>query len=322
MLTTRELEALAKALAPAVAGVVKSLTARIDELERQVRDLPAPVDIDIDELVKSAASLVQIPSADDIAALVVIPEPIKGDPGKDAEPVDLESLAKAAAELVQIPEVRDGEPGLDGSSVSVDDLRPVIAELLDEAVKSLPEPAEPKHGEDGRDAIHLEILPAIDAEKSYARSTYAKHNGGLWRAFEKTSGMRGWECIVEGIAELSIEQAGERSFKALATLSSGSVTEKSLAIPAQIYRGVFKAGEYEPGDVVTWGGSAWHCEEATSDKPGEIASKGWTLAVKRGRDGKDGKNGIDKTAAVKLIPGAGYQPEPFDGPVAHPPRTR
>lgn len=300
MLTERELEALAKALAPAVAGIVKSLTARIDDLERQLKELPAPVDIDLVELAQSAASLVQIPSADDIAALIVIPEPIPGEKGKDAEPVDLESLAKAAAELVRIPEVRDGEPGLDGSSVSVDDLRPVIAELLGEAVKSLPRPAEPKHGEDGRDAIHLEILPAIDAEKSYARGTYAKHSGGLWRAFEKTTGMRGWECIVEGIAELSIEQAGERSFKALATLSSGAVTEKSLTIPAQIYRGVFKSGEYEPGDVVTWGGSAWHCEEVTSDKPGEVGSKGWTLAVKRGRDGKDGKHGIDKTAAVKL----------------------
>lgn len=300
MLTTRELEALAKALVPAVAGVVKSLTARIDDLERQLKELPAPVEIDLMKIADQVAEMVYVPAAEEIAALVVLPEPIPGEKGKDADPVDLDALAKAAAELVQLPEVKDGERGADGSSVSIDDLRPVMADLLAEAVKSIPAPVEPKDGQDGRDAIHLEILPAIDAEKSYARSTYAKHNGGLWRAFEKTTGMRGWECIVEGIAELSIEQAGERSFKALATLSSGAVTEKSLTIPAQIYRGVFRSGEYEPGDVVTWGGSAWHCEEVTSDKPGEVGSKGWTLAVKRGRDGKDGKHGIDKTAAVKL----------------------
>jgi len=303
VLTTRELEALAKALVPAVAGVVKSLTARIAELEKQVSELPAPVEIDLAELAESAASLVQIPSPDDIAKLVIIPEPIKGDPGQDADPVDLDALAKAAAELVQIPEVKDGERGADGSSVSIDDLRPVMADLLAEAVKSIPAPAQPKDGQDGRDAIHLEILPAIDAEKSYARSTYAKHNGGLWRAFESTQGMRGWECIVEGIAELSIEQTDERGFRALATLSSGAVAEKSIKVPALIYRGVFSPGSYEPGDVVTWAGSAWHCEEATSEKPGEIGSKAWTLAIKRGRDGKDLRDNastFDASKGVKI----------------------
>lgn len=303
MLNTRELEALAKALAPAVAGIVKSLTARIDELEHQVREMPAPSDIE--SLVKSAADaiVVHIPTPEEIASLVVLPEPIPGvpgEPGKDADPVDLDAIAKAAAELVQIPEVKDGEPGKDGTCVDVDDVRSMLAALVSEAVDAIPEPLKPENGKDGRDAIHLEILPSIDEQKNYPRGTYAKHKGGLWRSFESTSGMRGWECIVEGIKSIAIEQQGERSYLAVAELSSGIKTEKSLTIPAQIYRGVFKSGEYEPGDVVTWGGSAWHCEEVTSDKPGEVGSKGWTLAVKRGRDGKDGKHGIDKTAAVKL----------------------
>jgi len=303
VLTTRELEALAKALAPAVAGVVKSLTARIAELEKQIAELPMPSEIEALVKASSDAIVVHIPTPEEIAKLVIIPEPIKGDPGQDAAPVDLDALAKAAAELVQIPEVKDGERGADGSSVSVDDLRPVMAELLAEAIKSLPAPAEPKNGEDGKDAIHLEILPAIDSEKSYARSTYAKHNGGLWRAFERTQGMRGWECIVDGIAEISIEQTGGRSFKALAALSSGAVTEKSISVPALIYRGVFNPGSYEPGDVVTWAGSAWHCEEATSEKPGEIGSKAWTLAIKRGRDGKDLRDNastFDASKGVKI----------------------
>ena len=55
------------------------------------------------------------------------------------------------------------------------------------------------------------------------------------------------------------------------------------------YQGVFQDGKsYDPGDVVTWGGSAWHANEPTVSKPGESA-KAWTLVVKRGRDGKDGK---------------------------------
>jgi len=52
------------------------------------------------------------------------------------------------------------------------------------------------------------------------------------------------------------------------------------------YRGVFLAGaDYQPGDLVTWGGSAWHCNAATTARPGE-AAEAWTLMVKRGRDGK------------------------------------
>jgi hypothetical protein len=44
---------------------------------------------------------------------------------------------------------------------------------------------------------------------------------------------------------------------------------------------------YDAGDVVTCAGSGWVCDAATTAKPGD--SKDWTLFVKRGRDGKDGK---------------------------------
>jgi hypothetical protein len=59
--------------------------------------------------------------------------------------------------------------------------------------------------------------------------------------------------------------------------------------PGLTYQGVYVEGKsYDVGELVTWGGSMWHCNEATELKPGE-GSKAWTLAVKRGRDGKDGK---------------------------------
>lgn len=65
--------------------------------------------------------------------------------------------------------------------------------------------------------------------------------------------------------------------------------EYELTLQHPIYCGVFKEGqEYMPGDMVTWGGSLWHCNERTADKP-DVGP--WTLAVKKGRDGKDAKNG-------------------------------
>jgi hypothetical protein len=57
--------------------------------------------------------------------------------------------------------------------------------------------------------------------------------------------------------------------------------------PTVIYRNVFKEGEqYDQGDMVTWAGSLWHCDKATTSKPG---TDDWTLAAKKGRDGKDAR---------------------------------
>lgn len=54
------------------------------------------------------------------------------------------------------------------------------------------------------------------------------------------------------------------------------------------FEGVYQEGQsYEKGHLVTWAGSSWHCNAATTTKPGD-GSKDWTLMVKRGRDGKDG----------------------------------
>lgn len=57
------------------------------------------------------------------------------------------------------------------------------------------------------------------------------------------------------------------------------------------YRGVWEAGTYDVGNVVTYQGSMWHCNVMTYDPPGD-GSK-WTLCVKRGKSGRNGKNGRD-----------------------------
>lgn len=79
----------------------------------------------------------------------------------------------------------------------------------------------------------------------------------------------------------------------------GDLTEThEFKLPVMIYRGVFsEAANYERGDVVTWGGAMWHCDAdpVEGEAPGKPVegAKGWTLAVKRGRDGKDGQHGKD-----------------------------
>jgi hypothetical protein len=69
--------------------------------------------------------------------------------------------------------------------------------------------------------------------------------------------------------------------------TDGKCVTKSLKMPVQIYRGVYREGiHYDKGDTVTHGGSTWHANEGTSDRPGE-SSKSWTLTTKRGSNGKD-----------------------------------
>ena len=46
-----------------------------------------------------------------------------------------------------------------------------------------------------------------------------------------------------------------------------------------------------PGDTVTLSGSLWHANTDTTAKPEEHVKSDWTLAAKRGREGKPGATG-------------------------------
>lgn len=289
-----------------------------DDLQRlvaeEVKNLPAPKDglsVTIDDVLpfiteQIAAAVAAIPLPKDGADVdpelvrqAIADEVGKLPPPQDGTSVTLEDVAPLIQERIveAVALIPAPLPGKDGESVSVDQVKAMVDEAVARAIGQI---QMPNHGEPGRDALDLEILPEIDEAKSYVRGTYAKHLGGLWRSFERTAGLKGWECIVEGVAALKVEQDGERGIKAVAQLSSGAFQEAALTIESMIYRGVFAPGAYVKGDTVTWGGSLWHCDEQTSDKPGEPGSKGWRLAVKKGRDGKDGINGKDLTKGVSL----------------------
>jgi hypothetical protein len=98
-----------------------------------------------------------------------------------------------------------------------------------------------------------------------------------------------------GFDDLSVEHDGERGllfrFK-----REGQVKEFPLSIPCAIYRGVFTEGKsYVVGDIVTWAGAAWHCQKVTASKPDDQNGGAWRLMVKRGAEGKPGRDGRDIT---------------------------
>jgi hypothetical protein len=67
----------------------------------------------------------------------------------------------------------------------------------------------------------------------------------------------------------------------------GSVFERKTKSTQIIYRDIFRPEtEYDKGDIVTFGGSTWHCMvDKPTDKPG--ISDQWRLIVKKGAPGKD-----------------------------------
>lgn len=94
-----------------------------------------------------------------------------------------------------------------------------------------------------------------------------------------------------GFDDITAVQDADRHLTIKAVRGDRVKSLGTMNIPAAIYRDVWMDGvSYDHGDMVTWAGSTWHCNESTTSKPGE--SKAWTLMVKRGRDGKDGKDAV------------------------------
>lgn len=271
------------------------IAAQIDELTLRVNALPKPKD--------------GAPGRDGIDGKQGDPgiDGVKGDPGADGAAGRDGVDGKDAAPGQRGEDGREGSPGLDGAPGE----RGEKGEAGEKGERGEPGlageqglPGERgadgekgnageagKDGEDGRDALDLDVLSMIDETKRYRRGTFASHKGGLWRAVRTTEGMDGWECIVNGVNSVDLVQGEEAKTYALKVeMSDGATVGTSFALPVMIYRGVFREGdEFTPGDTVTWGGSLWHCNETTKDKPND-GTKAWTLAAKKGRDGRDGEN--------------------------------
>lgn len=209
-----------------------------------------------------------------------------------------EKINDLSDQIAHLPVPEKGDPGEKGDSVTIDDIKPLVAQALDgiseqldariseEQVKSIIANIELPQVKDGKDALDLDILPHIDQDKSYPRNTYAKHEGGLWKSFQTTHGMRGWECIVEGIKSIQVDFDGERSVSIEVCKSGSDPVKQEYKMPVVIDRGVFKSDQpYEKSDGVTYGGSYWIAkQDAPSGSPGH--SEDWRLSVKAGRNAK------------------------------------
>lgn len=218
----------------------------------------------------------------EIAALKAVPAPERGEPGepgRDGADADMEELKAHLNGLVAaLPRPVAGK---DGADADMDVLKAHLADL----VAALPAPPA------GADGVGL-AGAVIDraGELNITLTSGEVRNLGPVVGKDGRDGNPGKDGTDgehgEAWDKMGVERVGPRTVR----LSFGRGEQASvheLQFPVPIYRGVFVLGDaYEAGDLVTWAGSLWHCNDPSEEKPGD-GSKAWTLAAKRGRDGKD-----------------------------------
>lgn len=240
--------------------------------------------------------------------------PEKGDPGQDAEPVDVDALADlVVAKLLESPRLltlvdvatadavskhfeanpvqhgRDADPG-------------VIEATVKAAVDALPLP------KDGRDADpvteqqlavavakHLtENPPQAGADGVGLAGAMIDRAGDLVITTTKGEAVRLGKVVGEdGRDGLSFETAAgeydaERGF--VITLGAGE-RRTELVLPYMVHRGFHRDGlGMKAGQSVTHDGALWIAKRDNASRPCLENADDWILAARKGRDGKDGKS--------------------------------
>jgi hypothetical protein len=234
-------------------------------------------------------------------AVAALPKP------KDGEDADPQEVAKAVAEEVEeriksvegdvarlseaVAGVRDSIPNPSDLALAAHEVLKVevdkaVALVVPDAVSSYAEAHPPERGPpgpSGKDGVGV-AGGVIDqgGHLKLSMTDGSLFDMGLTRGERGPPGEQGFS-----LSDLSFEQVGRSVF---IRFERGDLKkEVELIVPSVIYCGVWKEGRtYEAGDAATWGGSLFVASESTVEKPG--TGKEWLLAVKRGRDGKDGKN--------------------------------
>lgn len=150
-----------------------------------------------------------------------------------------------------------GLPGAPGKDADIAEIERLLAELVAAELAKVPPP---KDGRDGQ--------PGVPG-----------HNG--------QHGIDGKDGL--GFDDLTEDYEDDGRVLVRRFLREGTVIKEFRHVTSSVLdRGVWRDQPlpFLKGDGVTWRGSFWIAQEPTSEKPGD--GKTWRLAVKHGRDGKDG----------------------------------
>lgn len=270
-----EIAAKAAALVPVPASVeplILSLQAEIATLKSSQEVSAAENAALVRSLDAIRAELEPIVSVHVDRAIAARPKPVDGKDGKsltaeDVAPLIQAEVTKAAGNL------RSGTDGVGITGALVDQDGVLRLTWSDGSMQKCGRVV----GDPGKDADMAALLKHIDMELGKLPTP---KDGAPGRDGSDGLGLDDLEEVLEDDGRVIV----------LRWKSGDRVKEFRHQTSTLLYRAVYVDGkQYERGDVVTWGGSTWHANTTTTSKPGD-GSKDWQLVVKKGRDGRDGKN--------------------------------
>lgn len=217
---------------------------------------------DVEEIERRLDAAIRS-SAQEAATAAVAALPVPRD-GKDADPDAIDLMIAQAVARLPTP--------ADGKSVTLDDVAPLIAEAVEKAVAALPVP---------KDGVGL-AGAVIDRSGSLVVTLTDGSTRELGPVVGK-DGDKGKPGF--SLTDFNAELSEDGRTLVLSFESDDVRVTHQLEIGAMAYRGAYSEGEeYRKGDMTFFAGSLWHCDAPTAGKPG--IDPAWSLATKRGRDGK------------------------------------
>lgn len=213
-----------------------------------------------------------------------------GRDGKDAAPISDDQIFASVARYMEAnpPAAgRDGEPGAKGEAGPQGGIGPTGPQGERGAPGTVGE-----KGADGRDGVGLAgavidrggdlVVTLTNGEHKNLGPVLGKDGRDGDPGMKGTDGRDGADGL--GFDDLDLV---EREKGLMLRFARGDAV-KEYPLPVVIDQGVWREGSYAKGSGTSWAGSFWIAQRDTSDKP-DTPESGWRLAVKRGRDGKDGK---------------------------------
>jgi len=207
-----------------------------------------------------------------------------GKDGRDAEPVSEEQIAAAVERyLIANPPAagKDGSDGQDGDAGADADMD-ALKSHCEDLIAALPRP---ENGKDGADGVGLAgAMIDRDGELNVTLTNGEVRKLGPVVGKDGLNGERGPEGF--SLTDFDTDWRPEEKALVLRWTAGETTYSHELFVPYVRDVGVWTEGRsYLQGDGVTWAGSFWIAQDDTTEKPD--VGKGWRLAVKRGRDGKD-----------------------------------
>ncbi len=207
---------------------------------------------------------------------------------------------EATAPLVKRIEELEARPvEIDVSDVvkellSADGIKQLVGLEVDAFLTENPPPP----GKDGKSVTLDDVSLFLDAAiAKHVLELERRASDTIARAIDKIPAPKDGRDGVD-LTELSVDFDGERTVTV-----KGRTGEVTKRVPIPLWRGYWSEGVVaERGDILTHNGTAYiavvdnpKCEPGVGKYDHE-----WKVFTRKGRDGKDGRNGIDRTKPVNL----------------------